>query len=107
MHSFSVTATRLCRVELKRQRTTIYIYIYILDDLIKLLKEVKIKMYDPTRAKYEYTTLTELLHCIFETKQEDNESQTDYTKRFKQNRDIVRDLVGTNILSNFVEKTAK
>ena len=34
---------------------------WIRDDLVELLKEIKKKMYDPERAKYEYATLTESL----------------------------------------------
>ena len=75
----------------------------ILDNLIKLLKEFRKKMYNVARAKYQYTTLTESLQQIFDTKKDKNESIMDYTKRFKQTRDIVKDLVGTNILSKFVE----
>ena len=60
-----------------------------------LLEEIKKKMYDPARAKYEYATLTESLRRILETKQEDEESCVEYTKRYKQARDIVRDSIGT------------
>ena len=35
----------------------------------------------------------------------DDESLVDYTKRFKQARDIVRDSVGKDILHTFVEST--
>ena len=55
-------------------------------------------MYDPARVKYEYVTLIESLSRILNTKQEDNESLVDYTKRFKQGRDILCDTVGEAIL---------
>ena len=75
----------------------------IRDDPLELLKEIKKKMYDPARAKYEYVTLTESLSRILNTKQEDNESLVDYTKRFKQGRDILHDTVVEEILHMFVE----
>ena len=79
----------------------------IRDDLIKLLEEIKKKMYNPARAKYKYVTLTESLKRILDTKQEDDESLIDYTKRFKQARDIVKDSMGLDILHNFVESTSE
>ena len=75
------------------------------DDPIELLKEIKSKMYDPAHAKYEYATLTESILWFAEAKQEESESITDYTERFKQARDILRDSVGEDILHTFVEKT--
>ena len=77
----------------------------IRDDPLELLKEIKKKMYDPARAKYEYVTLTESLNRILTTKQEDDENLVDYTKRFKQARDILCDTVGEDILHKFVETT--
>jgi len=45
-----------------------------------LLNEIKKKMYDPARAKYEFATLTESLRRILETKQDDDEGLVEYTK---------------------------
>ena len=40
-----------------------------------LLKEIKEKMYDPARAKYEYMSLMELFaHIIADTRQKEEES---------------------------------
>ena len=79
----------------------------IREDPLELLKEIKKKMYDPARTKYEYVTLTESFSRILNTKQEDNESLVDYTKRFKQARDILHDTVGEEILYTFVETTSE
>jgi len=64
-------------------------------------------MYDSARAKYEFATLTESLRRILETKQDDDEGLVEYTKRYKQAKDIVKDFIGTELLHNFVETTAE
>src|SRR5210317_821031 len=79
----------------------------IRDDPLRLLEEIKMKMYDPARAKYEYVTLTQSLNRILNIKQEDDENLVEYTKRFKQARDIVHDTVGKDILHAFVEMTSE
>ena len=80
---------------------------YIRDNPRVLLNEIKRKMYDPARSKYEYAFLTESLRRIFDTKQEEDEGLVEYTKRYKQERDIVIDSIGTELLHNFVETTAE
>ena len=69
----------------------------IRDDPLMLLREIKKKMYDPARAKYEFVTLTESLKRILSTTQENDEDLVQYTKRFKQARDIVKDSIGKEI----------
>jgi hypothetical protein len=76
------------------------------DNPFELLAEIKRKMYDPARAKYEFVTLTESLRRILDCKQLEDESLVDYTKKFKQARDIMKDSVGDEILHKFVEKTS-
>ena len=49
----------------------------------RLLETIKQKMYGPTRAKYNYLTLTSIMKNFLLIKQENDESLTDYTKRFK------------------------
>ena len=73
------------------------------DDPIELLKEIKRKMYDPKVAKYGYASLTGSLRRILNTKQLEGEDLIDYTKRFNQAKDIVKDTVGKHIFSLFVE----
>ena len=77
----------------------------IRNDPLELLKEIKTKMYDPARAKYEYVLITETLGRILNTKQEDGESLTDYTKRFKQSRDIMKESMGTKLFHEFAATT--
>ena len=78
----------------------------IRNDPIKLLEVIKEKMYDPARAKYEFVSLTEAFsRLIVETKQEKDESLIDYTKRFKQTKDILKQTVGDKVLQEFAERT--
>ena len=77
----------------------------ILNDPIILLKEIKKKMYDPARAKYEYISLTECVSRMIETRQDEKEALKDYIDRFKQNRDIFKSTLGPEILDNFVTST--
>ena len=76
----------------------------IRDNPFKLLDAIKNKMYDPARAKYECASLTEsIVRALLNTKQEFDEDLIDYTKRFKQAKDIFQQTVGDEILHKFVE----
>ena len=77
----------------------------IRNDPLELLKEIKMKMYDLARAKYKYILITETVGRILSTKQEDGESLTDYTKRFKQSRDIMKESMGTKLFHEFATTT--
>ena len=78
----------------------------IRNDPVKLLEVIKEKMYDPARAKYEYVSLTEsFVRLIVDTKQDKDESLIDYTKRFKQTKDILKQAVGEEFLYKFAERT--
>ena len=79
----------------------------IRDNPIELLRAIRKKMYDPERAKYEWAVLTESLERILGTRQQDMESLEDYTKRFKQNKDIVKESVGQDVFDTFVEGTSR
>ena len=75
------------------------------DDPIELLKAIKTLMYNPSRANYGYASLTEALVRIITVTQDHDERLIDYTKRFKQSRDIVKYSLGTDILDKFVTNT--
>ena len=63
-------------------------------------------MYVPTRAKYEFEGLTETIkRFVVDVQQEENESLIDYTKRFKQCRDIFESTLGTKVLDEFMTHT--
>jgi hypothetical protein len=56
-------------------------------DPIELLKAIKILINNPVRARYPYASMTELITRFMTCRQQENESLTDYVKRFKSNRD--------------------
>ena len=59
-----------------------------------------------TQPEQNTSTLTESFATIFNgTKQEDDEGLLEYAKRFKQARDIIKTMVGDDILYKFVEHT--
>ena len=62
-------------------------------------------MYDPEVAKYRYASLTGSLRRILNTKQLEGGDLIDYTKRFVQAKDIVKETVGKHIFSLFAEST--
>ena len=89
-----------------RIEETGYFETTIRNDPFKLLEEIKTKMYDPARAKYEYISLTETLSRIInDSKQEEDETLIEYTKRFKQTRDIVKNALGSEFLDSFADRT--
>jgi hypothetical protein len=55
------------------------------NDPIKLLKAVKILINEPVRARYPYASITESITRFMTCMQLENESLTDYVKRFKSN----------------------
>jgi hypothetical protein len=77
----------------------------IRDDPIELLNKIKVLMQDPIRAQYPFASLTEAISRMLNLKQSENEGLLDYVKRFKESRDIMKSLVGTDILDKFVENT--
>ena len=77
-----------------------------MNDLVRLLTEIKSKMYDPLRVKYSYAQLTEAFERVLQVTQNDDENLLEYTKRYKQARDIVKTTVGEGILTEFVKSTS-
>ena len=75
----------------------------IQDNPIELLKVIKIIMNDPEKSRYPYASLTEAMARIVNIKQHDRENLLDYSKRFKQAKDILKSHVGTNLLDGFIE----
>ena len=60
----------------------------VMDDLVVLLKEISLKMYDPSDEKYEFETVYKTFKQLFGTTQEDGESLLDYTK-WLSNQEII------------------
>ena len=64
-------------------------------------------MYDPSKVKNPYITLTEQMERLLTTKQEDDETITEYVKHFKQARDNFKELIGDTFLHDFVKTTVE
>ena len=72
---------------------------------IELLKAIKKLMHSPIRAKYEYATLTDAFERLLNIKQQENKGLLNYTVRYKQEQDILKEYTGKDILHQFVEHT--
>ena len=72
---------------------------------IELMKAIKELMHSPIRAKYAFATLTDAFERLLNIKQQENKGLLDYTSRFKQEQDILKEYVGKDILHTFVEHT--
>jgi hypothetical protein len=79
----------------------------IRDDPIMLLDVIRGLLYDTERGKYPYSQITDSFKNFLLTRQMENESLLEYSKRFKQNRDMLKQQVGTNILDEFIESTPR
>ena len=79
----------------------------IRDDPIELLKTINILMHDTVRAKFPYASLHDVMMRLFNLRQQEHEHLTDYEKRFKQTKDVVKAHMGSKWLEQFVEHTEK
>ena len=77
----------------------------IRDDPIELLKTINILMQDTIRAKYPNASLHDVMMRLFNLRQQEHERLTDYVKRFKQTKDVVKAHMGSRWLKLFVEHT--
>ena len=75
------------------------------DDPIKLLEVISSSTHDPIRAQYPFISMTDSILRLLNIKQHDEEDLVDYVKRFKQQRDIVKNQIGTRFLDYFFENT--
>ena len=74
-------------------------------DPILLLKSIQILMHDPVRGRYPFASVADAWRTLFFTKQSEGEDILDYSKRFKQNRDVVKAYMGDEMFHHFIEKT--
>lgn len=74
-------------------------------DPCKTLEAIKTLMHDPVRAQYPLVSMTDALTRLLNMKQFSDETLLDYTKRFKQERDVAKAQLGTDILDSFVESS--
>jgi hypothetical protein len=75
------------------------------NDPIKLLMAIEILINDPVRARYPYASMTESITRFMTCRQQENESLTDYIKRFKSNQDGLAQTMGKDFLKKFIENT--
>ena len=75
------------------------------DDPLKLLNAVQKLMHTPMRAIYPFMGLIEALARLLNMKQYEDERLFEYGDRFKQERQIVRSLLGKEFLERFIENT--
>ena len=71
----------------------------------KTLEMIKLKMCDPSKAKYPFVTLFKQIEQLVTTKQDDDEGTIECTQRFKQQQDNVDSTMGKNWLDTFIEST--
>ena len=72
-------------------------------DPLELLRQVKVLMHTPIRARYPYLTLAENLAGLVNLRQGEYETLLEYLDRFEQNRNVVKDQLGKHVLDKFVE----
>jgi hypothetical protein len=70
---------------------------------IELLKSIKVLMHEPVKARYPLASLTDALLRFANTKQKEDENLTQYTSRFKGERDLLLSIIGTRAFDKFVE----
>jgi hypothetical protein len=59
-------------------------------------------MQESVRAQYPYVTFVDTLITCLTVKQLENESLTDYSKRFKQHKGILKQMLGTEFMDYWV-----
>ena len=75
------------------------------DDPLKLLSAVQKLMHTPMRAIYPYMGLSEAIARLINMRQHEEEDIISYVDRFKQERQIVRSLLGKEFLEEFTKNT--
>jgi hypothetical protein len=109
--AFALIMTQFCtktmrqRIKNRKDYNSTDDNVKIHNNPIELLKAIKILIHDPITSNYPYALLTSALSRFQTCKQHENEPLLDYVKRFKQQRDIIKTTIGTDVLNDFVEHT--
>ena len=82
-------------------------YESILKYTLKIMDVIDQSMYEPIQETYPYLLLTEYLAIIMNTRQQKKEILVTYTKRFKQQKSIIKSQIGEYFLDGIVKKTKK
>src|SRR5210317_1130087 len=77
----------------------------LFDDPIELLKRIRKFMTITADTEWEYFGLWEAMSKLFSCRQKEKENIMEYRKRFEDNAEMVKSLIGDEFLDKFVEKT--
>jgi hypothetical protein len=77
----------------------------IKDNVIELLKRIRELTHETDESRYPYLAIIETISRFVNLRQLDDEDLITYVKRFKAQKDIVKEQLGKNFLSDFVEWT--
>ena len=77
----------------------------IIDDPLKLLVAIAELMHATVRGQYPTLTYIEAVNRVFQAKQKEGEDLLDYTKRFKQLRDVMKSITTDKVTDFWVEET--
>ena len=72
-------------------------------DPLELLKQVKVLMHTPIRARYPFLSLTENITSLLNMKQGEIETLIEYLEWFEQEKNVVKNQLGINVLDKFIE----
>ena len=93
---FAVIGQKVCtRTMLARIEEHPEYKIKIEDDPFEMPEVIKSLMHDPVRSQYFFATATNAMMRTVNTKQGPQEPTIDYTKRFKQDWDVLRSFLET------------
>ena len=75
------------------------------NDPIKLLELIRALMFDSTRGKCRCVTIAKAIMNLMNCKQQEGESLSAFTERFKPQKNAVKQGMGTKMLCGFLEQT--
>ncbi len=94
-----------CTLQMKNRLKTHPEYANFHGDPLKTLAVIKQAIHDPVKARYEFASLFEALLRLLTLKQGETEPLLDWSKRFKQAKEVAQSTLGDNFLDNFMERT--
>jgi hypothetical protein len=77
----------------------------IKDNVIELLKRIRELTHETDESRYPYMAVIETIARMINLRQQDDEDLITYVRRFKNQRDIVKEQLGNKFLESFVEWT--
>ena len=80
-------------------------YNSLLNETLKVMDALAQEMHKPIQATYAYLSLGEPLARKMSTRQQGKEGFVDYVYRFKQERSIMKSVIGSKQLNSLLETT--